>query len=83
MLFFSNSYDNLLRHVEQLEKYALWFGDSVVFLKDVRDKSGQNEICQWSFYLNGELLKSVCCTSIHYSADKRQIKVMWLYKISY
>ncbi|GAA50947.1 BTB/POZ domain-containing adapter for CUL3-mediated RhoA degradation protein [Clonorchis sinensis] len=71
----SNSHDNLLRNIECLEKYALMFPDKVLFVKDVRDKSEQNEICEWSYYYRGHRLKSIDCIAIHYSSEKRLIKV--------
>ncbi|CAL8077814.1 unnamed protein product [Calicophoron daubneyi] len=71
----SNSHDNLLRNIECLEKYALMFPDTVLFVKDVRDKSEQNEICEWSYYCRGHRLKSIDCIAIHYSSEKRLIKV--------
>ncbi|KAL3311125.1 BTB/POZ domain-containing adapter for CUL3-mediated RhoA degradation protein 2, partial [Cichlidogyrus casuarinus] len=71
----SNSHDSLLRNIECLEKYALMFGHSVVFVKDVRVKAEQNEICEWGFYFRGYRLKSIDCIAIHYSSDKRLIKV--------
>ncbi|VDM22548.1 unnamed protein product [Hydatigera taeniaeformis] len=71
----SNSHDNLLRNIECLEKYALMFADRVVFIKDVRDKCEQNEICEWGFYWRCHKLKSIDCIAIHYSSEKRLIKV--------
>ncbi|CAH8666667.1 unnamed protein product [Schistosoma bovis] len=71
----SNSHDNLLRNIECLEKYALMFPATVLFVKDVRDKSEQNEICEWSYYCRGHRLKSIDCIAIHYSSEKRLIKV--------
>ncbi|VDD76244.1 unnamed protein product [Mesocestoides corti] len=70
-----NSHDNLLRNIECLEKYALMFADRVVFIKDVRDKCEQNEICEWGFYWRCHKLKSLDCIAIHYSSEKRLIKV--------
>lgn len=72
---YSNSHDNLLRNIECLEKYALMFPATVLFVKDVRDKSEQNEICEWSYYCRGHRLKSIDCIAIHYSSEKRLIKV--------
>ncbi|KAL5105595.1 Adenosylhomocysteinase B [Taenia crassiceps] len=71
----NNSHDNLLRNIECLEKYALMFADRVVFIKDVRDKCEQNEICEWGFYWRCHKLKSIDCIAIHYSSEKRLIKV--------
>nr|CAH8870354.1 unnamed protein product [Trichobilharzia regenti] len=71
----SNSHDNLLRNIECLEKYALMFPATVLFVKDVRDKSEQNEICEWSYYCRGHRLRSIDCIAIHYSSEKRLIKV--------
>ncbi|BHF68308.1 BTB/POZ domain-containing adapter for CUL3-mediated RhoA degradation protein 3 [Sparganum proliferum] len=71
----SNSHDNLLRNIECLEKYALMFADRVLFIKDVRDKCEQNEICEWGFYWRSQKLKSIDCIAIHYSSEKRLIKV--------
>lgn len=51
------------------------FADRVVFIKDVRDKCEQNEICEWGFYWRCHKLKSIDCIAIHYSSEKRLIKV--------
>jgi len=71
----SNSHDNLLRNVECLEKYALMFADTIRFVKDVSEKFENNQICEWSFHYRGYKLRSIDCMAIHYSTEKRLIKV--------
>lgn len=72
ILPFSNSDENLLRNIELFDKLSLRFNGRILFLKDI---SGNQEICCWSFYGHSQKIAEVCCTSIVYGTDKKHTKV--------
>uniref|UniRef100_A0A8C7JY28 Tumor necrosis factor, alpha-induced protein 1 (endothelial) n=1 Tax=Oncorhynchus kisutch TaxID=8019 RepID=A0A8C7JY28_ONCKI len=66
----SNSDDNLLKNIELFDKLSLSYNGRVLFIKAMIG----DEICCWSFYGQGRKLAEVCCTSIVYVTEKKQVE---------
>lgn len=72
-----NSDENFLRNQELFDKLLVRFNSSknnnVVFIKNIG--IGSSEMCQWTFYGNGNRKVEISCTSIVYTPEKKQTKV--------
>jgi hypothetical protein len=62
----------LMKNIELFDKLSIRLHNRVLFIKDV---TGSEEICCWSFYGNGQKMAEVCCTSIVYATERKQNKV--------
>ena len=72
---FSQSDENLLKNIELFDKLAVLYQGRLNFFKDIFGFSS-NEICQWTFYNKlGQKRAEVCCSSIVYATEKKNIKV--------
>lgn len=70
---FRTSDDNLLKNIELFERMSIKFKNRILFVKDT---ASNEEICCWYFHGNGKKLAEVCCTSIVYTTEKKQTKVI-------
>ncbi|XP_063729294.1 BTB/POZ domain-containing adapter for CUL3-mediated RhoA degradation protein 2-like isoform X2 [Symsagittifera roscoffensis] len=71
----SQSDENLLKNIELFDKLAVLYQGRLNFFKDIFGFSS-NEICQWTFYNKlGQKRAEVCCSSIVYSTEKKNIKI--------
>ncbi len=61
-----------MKNIELFDKLSIRLHNRVLFIKDV---TGSEEICCWSFYGNGQKMAEVCCTSIVYATERKQNKV--------
>lgn len=62
----------LMKNMELFDKLSIRLNNRIVFIKDV---TGSEEICCWSFYSNGQKVSEICCTSIVYATERKQNKV--------
>jgi BTB/POZ domain-containing adapter for CUL3-mediated RhoA degradation protein len=62
----------LMKNIELFDKLSIRLHNRILFIKDV---TGSEEICCWSFYGNGQKMAEVCCTSIVYATERKQNKV--------
>lgn len=69
---FSSSDEMLMKNIELFDKLSIRLHNRILFIKDV---TGSEEICCWSFYGNGQKMAEVCCTSIVYATERKQNKV--------
>jgi BTB/POZ domain-containing adapter for CUL3-mediated RhoA degradation protein len=73
MIFlFRSSDEMLMKNIELFDKLSIRLHNRILFIKDV---TGSEEICCWSFYGNGQKMAEVCCTSIVYATERKQNKV--------
>lgn len=71
--FLSSSSDEMLmKNIELFDKLSIRLHNRILFVKDV---TGSEEICCWSFYGNGQKMAEVCCTSIVYATERKHNKV--------
>ncbi len=77
--FFSSSDEMLMKNIELFDKLSIRLHNRILFIKDV---TGSEEICCWSFYGNGQKMAEVCCTSIVYATERKQNKVRRKSKIN-
>jgi len=71
----SQSDENLLKNIELFDKLAVLYQGRLNFFKDIFGFSS-NEICQWTFYNRlGQKRAEVCCSSIVYATEKKNIKI--------
>ena len=68
----SSSDEMLMKNIELFDKLSIRLHNRILFIKDV---TGSEEICCWSFYGNTQKLAEVCCTSIVYATERKQNKV--------
>ncbi|CAF0981109.1 unnamed protein product, partial [Didymodactylos carnosus] len=68
----STSDEMLMKNIELFDKLSIRLHNRIIFVKDV---TGSEEICCWSFYGNGQKVAEVCCTSIVYATERKQNKV--------
>jgi len=61
-----------MKNIELFDKLSIRLHNRILFIKDV---TGSEEICCWSFYGNGQKMAEVCCTSIVYATERKQNKV--------
>ncbi|CAF1269208.1 unnamed protein product [Adineta steineri] len=68
----ASSDEMLMKNIELFDKLSIRLHNRILFIKDV---TGSEEICCWSFYGNGQKMAEVCCTSIVYATERKQNKV--------
>ncbi|CAF1075920.1 unnamed protein product [Adineta steineri] len=68
----ASSDEMLMKNIELFDKLSIRLNNRILFIKDV---TGSEEICCWSFYGNGQKMAEVCCTSIVYATERKQNKV--------
>ena len=61
-----------MKNIELFDKLSIRLHNRILFIKDV---TGSEEICCWSFYGNAQKMAEVCCTSIVYATERKQNKV--------
>ena len=61
-----------MKNIELFDKLSIRLHNRILFVKDV---TGSEEICCWSFYGNGQKVAEVCCTSIVYATERKHNKV--------
>ena len=61
-----------MKNIELFDKLSIRLCNRILFVKDV---TGSEEICCWSFYGNGQKMAEVCCTSIVYATERKHNKV--------
>jgi len=66
------SVDTLLCNIELFDKLSSQHHNRLCF---IRDLSGRNEICCWTFYGGGKKLSEISCTSIMYATERKQTKI--------
>jgi len=64
--------NTLLCNIELFDKLSSQFHDRLFFVKDL---SGRNEICCWTFYGGGKKISEISCTSIVYATERKQTKI--------
>ncbi len=72
MISLRSSDEMLMKNIELFDKLSIRLHNRILFIKDV---TGSEEICCWSFYGNGQKMAEVCCTSIVYATERKQNKV--------
>ncbi|KAL7672566.1 hypothetical protein ACOME3_007451 [Neoechinorhynchus agilis] len=68
----STSDEMLMRNMELFDRLSLKLNKRLIFIKEV---TGSEEICCWSFFAFGQKLTDISCTSIVYSTERKQNKV--------